>query len=371
MPNPLYNVPGLGGFVAAKEAEQEQTARSLGTAAQVLTLRQALDRQAQADAFRRDVSALGANPGQEAIVGVANKYADPDTLLKMHQASLDRQQAVQDRALQFAQTLDLKQQQLDQAREAAAQRAQDAASRQAFEQFYKTETLKNQQAANALQGQLRTMGLEIQKQGNELRVMQFDANKRAQEERTIEGQVGKTADRMKDLGPVLSAGRQLNDLLSMYTPQDVPGVGYLKNTDMGKFFLSDKGKDVSASVKLFGNSVLKAMSGQAVTPNEEIRQMAAQMADGRFSARDFYIAWPKMATWLNDQTALATSGLTPPARERFVDRTGMKLEPLAPRFFFDQASGKLIDTQRAGAAPAPSAAPAGIPPPPPGFTLNR
>jgi hypothetical protein len=87
------------------------------------------------------------------------------------------------------------------------------------------------------------------------------------------------------------------------------------------------------------------MSGQAVTAPEEIRQMAAQMADGRFSAKDFYIAWPKMAQWVNDQVSLSTAGLTPKAKERFLDRTGLKLDPLKPRFTLE--GGELKDTTAA------------------------
>jgi hypothetical protein len=167
---------------------------------------------------------------------------------------------------------------------------------------------------------------------------------------------------MKDVMPVWTAGNQLNQILSQYTPKEVPGVGYLKNTDIGKFFLTNTGKDVSSSIKLFGNSVLKAMSGAAVTAPEEVRQMAAQMADGRFSAEDFYVAWPKMSQWMNEQVQLATAGLTPKAKERFLERTGLKLDPVKPRFVFE--GGKLIDTS-AGTTAAPA-----VPVPPPGFRIN-
>ena len=181
------------------------------------------------------------------------------------------------------------------------------------------------------------------------------------ENREIETQISRTAERMKDVMPVWTSAQQLNNILSQFTPQNVPGVGYLKNTDIGKFFLTTSGKDVASSIKLFGNSVLKAMSGAAVTAPEEIRQMAAQMADGRFSAEDFYVAWPKMSEWVNDQIRLSTAGLTPKAKERFIERTGLKLDPITPRFVFEK--GALRDTSAAQASSAP--------PPPPGFRLNN
>ena len=88
-------------------------------------------------------------------------------------------------------------------------------------------------------------------------------------------------------------------------------------------------------MKLVGSAILKAMSGAAVTPSEEVRQMAAQMADGRFSAQDFYIAWPKISAWINDQAALGSASLSGPARQTFIERTGINLDPIKPRFTFD------------------------------------
>lgn len=342
----------LEAYLEQQAASQQQSLGNIQGAAQLVTLQGVLQKREQEQAARRELEALGPNPKHEDVVGVVSKYANPHDLLKVYQDEANRKDATRERALQFAQTLDLKQQALEQAKEQFAQRNADAAARQQFEQFYKTESLKHRQAADALQGQLRTMGLEVQKTNNELRVERFNAAERDREEKLIEQQIGKTADRMKDVGPVFSAAKQLNNTLNLYTPENVPGVGYAKNTDIGKAFLSDKGKDVSSSIKLFGNSVLKAMSGTAVTAPEEIRNMAAQMADGRFSAHDFMVAWPKMAEWTNAQVALATAGLTPKAKERFIERTGLKLDPISPRFTFDAQSGSLKDTR--GAAPAPA-----------------
>ena len=99
-----------------------------------------------------------------------------------------------------------------------------------------------------------------------------------------------------------------------------------------------------------------------MTPSEEVRQMAATMADGRFSAKDFYVAWPKIADWVNDQVSLGTASLTPAAKPVFEERTGMKMDRIAPRFQTSYEGGKLsLKDTRAAAMPAP----------PPGFTVNK
>lgn len=359
--NPLDQIPFYGAFVRRQLMNEQAPAREMQQLGQALNLQGQLQRHSQQQAFQRDVAGLGPEPTQEQLTGVASKYADPQDLLRIHQSSIDRKEAVKERALQFAQSLDVRQQQLDMQRQQMEQRNADAQSKLQFEQWYKSESLRNRQAAESLNTQLRLQGLEIQKHGRDLQIQRFDAERSAKEEKDIEQQVGKTADRMKDVMPVWTSAQQLNNILGQYTPQQAPGIGYLKNTDAGKMFLSEQGKDVSAKVKLFGNSVLKAMSGAAVTAPEEVRQMAAMMADGRFSADDFYRAWPTLSAWVNDQVSLSTAGLTPKARERFIERTGLKLDPITPRFTFE--GGTLKDSR---AAPTRAA----VPPPPPGFVVQ-
>ena len=382
-----YRQVGLENEVTRPAAELQQTQAAMG-------LMGALQKQRQEAAFR-DAMSRATTPEEQ--VAVASKFASPDKLIDIQQRSIDRREAAEARALQFAQNLELRQQQLQQQRELAESRLQNDRDRQQFEQWYRTQALTLQQQNNALNAHLRSLGLEIQRQGNDIRIGQINQANLDRENREIETQIGKTSDRMKDVMPVWTSAQQLNNILSQFTPKDVPGVGYLKNTDIGKFFLSGTGKDVSSSIKLFGNSVLKAMSGAAVTAPEEIRQMAAQMADGRFSAEDFYIAWPKMSQWVNDQVRLSTAGLTPKAKERFLERTGLKLDPITPRFVFEKGALKdtaapmpnsLVPANPESGSPVPmpgslSGAEIGgqaipmpgslaeVPPPPPGFKLNK
>lgn len=338
------NVPGLAGYIQAQEMNQQQQMGQLQQAQLIMGLQDAAQKNARQQAYQQEVDALGANPSLDALAGVVSKY-NPEKGLDLRERARDRQEAREQRAVQFAEQVELRRQALDQQREAFLQRTQDAQARQAFEQSYKQQQLVLQQQTAAFNREMKQLGMEITRQGNELRLQRFDVAQREKEDREIEGQISKTVNSMKDIQPVVTAANQLNDILGRYTPENVPGIGYLKNTDTGKAFLSDEGKEVQSSQKLVGNAILKAMAGSAVTAPEEIRQMAAMMADARFSAKDFYIAWPKVAKWINDQAALGAANLSPKARERFVERTKLNLDPIKPRFSFD--GKQLVDSRAA------------------------
>jgi hypothetical protein len=352
--------PAVAQELGAEDRQQAQAAQQIGMAGLQQRFQQAAEQRAQTrleqspeyqaklealkneKAFREEVGAAGGDMTR--IAGAAVKYGKPELAVNIYnqtEARAARIQQAKVEAERHVRELELR----------LADKALDRESRERLSaQADETKRMLGGFQAELARSNQQLRGVQIQ--------MITDQRQRAEaekEERTIEGQIGKTADRMKDVTPVFTAAKQLNKILGRYTPEEVPGLGYAKNTDIGKVFLSDEGKDVSSSIKLFGNSVLKAMSGAAVTAPEEIRQMAAQMADGRFSAKDFYIAWPKMSKWVNDQVSLSTAGLTPKAKERFIERTGLDLSPITPRFNFED--GKLKDGK-------------GVPPPPPGFKVN-
>lgn len=339
--------PGLAGFVAAQQQAQQQQMGQLQQAQVLMGMQEAQRKQQQAQAYQEAIAKLGPNPPTDALAGVVSQF-NPEKGLDLRQRDADRREAREERAKSFAENLELRRQALEDRKAATMDRLTDARQRQAFEQQFKQQQLVLQQQTAAFNRDMKKLGMEITQQGNELRLQRFDVAKREKEEREIEQQIGKTADRMKDVQPVVSAANQLNSILDQYTPETVPGLGYLKNTDTGKILLTEEGKNVSSSVKLLGNSILKAMAGTAVTAPEEVRQMAAQMADGRFSAKDFYIAWPKISAWVNDQTALGTAGLTEKSRPKFIERTKLNIDPIKPRFTFD---GKELKDSRTAANP--------------------
>jgi hypothetical protein len=282
--------------------------------------------------------AVGQAAGDEAkIIDAAMRYGKPELAQSIIGRREDRQARVQ------------------QARDALTQRERElemrmedrAATREQKAQYEKALLLLKQQGL-ALQGQIANGNQELRRlqilaMGD--KTAQADAVK---EDKQIEAQVTKATTNLKDFAPALAAAQDVNKLLSFYSPQNLPGAGYLKNTDVGKFFLDQSGKDVSASIKQLGNTVLKAMSGAAVTAPEEVRQMAATMADGRFSAEDFYIAWPKMTAWVNSNVGVAAANMNPKAKELFQARSGVNLDPLKPKYVFDREKGKLVENQGDG-----------------------
>lgn len=326
--------PGLAGYQAAVQGNQQQSMGQLQQMQLAMGLQGEIQKQNQAQGFRQAVAGLGPNPDQEALVQVAAKFGNPADVLKTQQASADRKAAMEQKATEAQARLDSAKQNAEMAHEFRMSRL-TADQDRAAESARHNKAMEGLNAQNAqLANQMKMMGLDIQRE----RGQRQEADN---SDKAIEKQINTTANRLKDVQPVMVAARQLNDLMSQYTPDTIPGVGYAKNTDTGKMFLSPEGKDVSSSIKLVGNSILKAMSGTAVTAPEEVRQMAAQMADGRYSAKDFYIAWPKVSEWLNTQSKVAQAGLTDPARERFAQRTGLNLDPINPRFTVDYQGGQM------------------------------
>jgi hypothetical protein len=116
-------------------------------AAQVAGLRNALEEHERQKVARAELASLGQQPTQEQLATWAARHGTPDAVMRVQQSSLDRQAASADRkaaadaareqsALQFAQNLDLRQQDLDRRKDEFLQRTTYAQSRQAFEQWY-------------------------------------------------------------------------------------------------------------------------------------------------------------------------------------------------------------------------------------------
>lgn len=104
----LANIPGYGAYVAKRQMNEQQPMQELQQASGAMSLMGALQQQAKARQYEEAVSALGANPTQEALVGVASRFGSPDTTLKIHQASIDRNAQMQSqkeaKALQLEQS---------------------------------------------------------------------------------------------------------------------------------------------------------------------------------------------------------------------------------------------------------------------------
>lgn len=183
----LAQIPFYSGFRAARQANDEETLNQVRTASGVVGLQGAMQQQqaqqqaaAREQQFWAELEGLGPNASQDQLAQVAAKFSPASDVLKSQTASADRRALADDRrsqneallaqrAHEYTQTLFQKQEQLDQRREEFMARQQDAQARQQFEQWYRRETLANQQRQQELSAELRKMGFSLQREGLELR----------------------------------------------------------------------------------------------------------------------------------------------------------------------------------------------------------
>lgn len=101
----LANVPGYGGWLAARQMSEQQQMQQLQQAGLLVGLQKHLQEQSQEKAYREGLAALGPNPSQEALAGLSAKYASPKDVLTRETASLDRKASLEAAKAQRAATL--------------------------------------------------------------------------------------------------------------------------------------------------------------------------------------------------------------------------------------------------------------------------
>ena len=351
----LADIPFYGAFRQVSDAnrqaglqEQQGVLQQAGLLAQLQAQMQAQaekQKAAQAQAaFSADLQALGPNPTQEQMAAVGARHVrDPKALLDIQQKSLDRKSASEDRksiadenraqmALQFAQNLDLRQQSLEQRKDEFLSRTTDAASRQAFEQWYKTESLKTKQAQDNIANQMRMMGFDIQRQGQQLQLARIDQAA----EQNVDSQVTKFANELQQQKlPALSASiSTANDLLRQYEGKDIPGFGIIEGSSkIPSMVRGAESNKVRSAVQGVTNDLLNLYSGLAVTLPESERRELEQMVGGNFTDVDFKTAWPRIVNRYNTVLGNMGASASPKVVERYKSRPGaIKLEPLSPAF---------------------------------------
>lgn len=123
----------------------------------------------KAAAYEKAMSGLPPDATEEQQLQAARPFQSADQLGQQIGSSRDRREATAQRAQQFIMQIDAKQQDLDRRRDEFNQRTTDTAARAAFEQWYKTESLKNSQQQNAALNAMRQQGIDIQQMGLDLR----------------------------------------------------------------------------------------------------------------------------------------------------------------------------------------------------------
>lgn len=93
----LAHIPGLGGYLARQQFDQQQQAGQLGQVAQTLGVAGALQKLQQEQQFRAgmtDVQALPPEQRQRGLADLAARFAAPKDVLAREQGSLDRQATI-------------------------------------------------------------------------------------------------------------------------------------------------------------------------------------------------------------------------------------------------------------------------------------
>jgi hypothetical protein len=102
----LQDIPFLSGYLATQQSNQQQGLNELRQASGLMGLLGEMQKQQQAQqaAQRQEQyrTAIGAATTPEDAVAVATKFAGPDDVLKIHQGSLDRKAAAEQRAYDAA-----------------------------------------------------------------------------------------------------------------------------------------------------------------------------------------------------------------------------------------------------------------------------
>lgn len=93
----LGRVPGLAGYLGARQIQQQEGAQELAQAQNLMGILSAAQQQQQRnaalqreEAFRGALGALGPNATQEQLAQVASRFGTPDAIMRTQQGSLDR-----------------------------------------------------------------------------------------------------------------------------------------------------------------------------------------------------------------------------------------------------------------------------------------
>lgn len=195
----------------------------------------------------------------------------------------------------------------------------------------------------------KRQGLALQAQiasGNQaLRALQIEAMKQNQSTKESDRQDKSVENLSKRLGgdsmltSLMTSVDRVNSMIEPYTmekggkivpKEDIPGLGYGTTIPGAQFVLSEKGKQIRASVQGAANDLLKLYSGGAVTMNEGERRQVEMMASGKFSQQDFLNAWPLITDRLNASLSNIKAGYTPQTVDTYLQRGGVSLDKRKP-----------------------------------------
>ncbi|MBM3460751.1 MAG: hypothetical protein FJX76_01490 [Armatimonadetes bacterium] len=360
MASVLDSIPGLGGYEAQRRANEGRTLDNLRQVVGVQALIGQMQAQAErarqierAKAYETAVQGLGPNPTAEQLEGVVVQHAGPEGLLR----SLDRRAVSADRlaianenraqaALQFAQNLQLRQDMLEQRRTEAEARITDASARRQFDEWYKRESLANKQQQAQLNSQMRMMGFEIQRQGQQLQLARLDQAKEQKTGRDVQ-QLGAALEKANL--PEADAVLEEVETALTRTPQLTEWLSGPKSAVPDRLAPAEIRAGRQAFQKLF-NITLKNRSGAAVTI-PEFERLKSEFGSGLFKTPDGpQNAVNQARTIINKHYASVASGFGKDVLDRYNESVR-------------QFRGRVVlEPSETSVGPQP--------PPPPGFKVN-
>lgn len=262
--------PAIAGYQAAVQGNQQQDMGQLQQMQAVMGLQGQMQQQNKEAQFRQALTSLGPNATQDQLAQVAARFGSANDVLKTQQASLDKKEALAQRATDAQSRLDMQKQSAEQIHEFRMSKLSTDQDR-AAESARHNQAMEVLNAKNAeLGNQIRMMGLDIKKgqasgaadaaKGKQIQVLgqaleraglpETDAVLRAVEDKL---------DKNPKIAEYLSGPKSL--LPDMAVDQDIR-----------------EGRQ--AFQKLF-NITLKNRSGSAVT-NQELDRLKSEFAAGAF-----------------------------------------------------------------------------------------
>lgn len=131
----LASIPGLAGYAAAQQNDQQLQGQQLGQMSQLMQLQRAVESQQREQGLRQELAALGPEATQEQLAQVAAKYGTAGDILKTQQSSLDRKAQLEAKTAEAQQrreaATEMQRERITAAAEAARLRAEDARLSQA------------------------------------------------------------------------------------------------------------------------------------------------------------------------------------------------------------------------------------------------
>lgn len=337
---------GLQAYLEQNEANRRASTEQLQQVGFLQKLAAGAEARNREQAYRQEI-ASAATPEERAAV--AAKFSGPDAVLKSQQDALNRQAQREATAAQYAMVLQQRNDALEERkRQFDTTQASEAAKRQ-FEEWYKTEQLKNDQLFKGLNLQFQQMGLELKKQGNALQLQRFDREQRDKLDKSVTAFANEL--QQNKVPGLASSITSANDLLKKYEDGSIPGLGVFEGSKhIPEFLRGPEANNVRSSLQAVTNDLLNLYSGLAVTLPEAERRELEQMQGGKFTDIDFKNAWPRIVNRYNSVIGNLRAGQKEEVLREYQGRPGaMKLDPLTPAFVGTPEFASEADAAKAAA----------------------